>query len=243
MAIIIEDMGYSYRNGKAMLELPGALTYAFLPRAPYTQRLARLAHQHNKEIMVHLPMQDMSGNDLDPGALKLDMTRQDFYRTLLDNLDAVPHAVGANNHMGSLLTRHPGSMHWLMLGLKSYGNFYFVDSLTSKHSVAVDVAQEGLVDSLARDIFLDHSRDQDSIGRQFDRLVRIAKRAGTAIGIGHPYPETITVLRQKLANLPQSTVSLVKASTLVRKNSEQPATWHASSSPWHKAAKNSKPSP
>lgn len=243
IAIIIDDMGYSYRYGKAMLELPGALSYAFLPHAPFTKRLAKLAQKHEKEILVHLPMQDMSGNDLDPGALQIDMTRQAFFRTLLDNLDAVPGAVGANNHMGSLLTRHPGAMDWLMLGLKSYGNLFFIDSLTSTQSVAVKIAHEQGVNSMARDVFLDHQRDHQLIGRQFDQLVRIAQRTGQAIGIGHPYPETLAVLRQKLANLPQSAVSLVYASSLVQPNPKRPQTWHASSSPLPKVVKNSKRSP
>ncbi|MBF0256051.1 MAG: divergent polysaccharide deacetylase family protein [Gammaproteobacteria bacterium] len=243
IAIIIDDMGYSYRHGKAMLDLPGEITYAFLPHAPFTQRLSQLARQRGKEIMVHLPMQDLSGNSLDEGGLKLDMTRQSFFRTLLDSLDAVPYAVGANNHMGSLLTRHPGSMHWLMLGLKSYGDLFFIDSLTSEDSVALSVAAESGVASRSRDVFLDHQRDTASISRQFDQLIARGRRSGRAIGIGHPYPETLQVLRQKLANLPQSAVSLVKTSTLVGKSSEQQQIWHASSSPSPKAAKNSKPSP
>ncbi|MEO5342543.1 MAG: divergent polysaccharide deacetylase family protein [Gammaproteobacteria bacterium SHHR-1] len=243
MAIIIDDMGYSLRNGKAMLELPGEITYSFLPHAPYTPRLVQLAERRNKEIMVHLPMQDLTGKELDPGGLTLNMGRQDFFRTLLDSLDAVPQAVGANNHMGSLLTRHAGPMHWLMLGLKSYGDLFFIDSLTHNQSIALDIAQEAQVDSLARDVFLDHQRNPASIGRQFDQLLRIAQQRGQAIGIGHPYPETITVLRQKLANLPQSAVSLVKASHLLDPNRERTPLWHASSSPWPQAVKNSKPSP
>jgi polysaccharide deacetylase 2 family uncharacterized protein YibQ len=243
MAIIIDDMGYSLRNGKAMLELPGELTYSFLPHAPYTSQLVQLAEHYQKEILVHLPMQDESGRDLDPGGLTLGMNRQDFFRTLLDSLDAVPQAVGANNHMGSLLTRQPGPMHWLMLGLKSYGNLFFIDSLTSHQSIALEIAQEAEVASLARDVFLDHHRDRASIARQYDQLIRIAQRNGTAIGIGHPYPETIEILRQKLANLPKSAVSLVKASRLLGNNTENIPIWHASSSPWPKAAKNSKPLP
>jgi polysaccharide deacetylase 2 family uncharacterized protein YibQ len=243
IALIMDDMGYSQRRGMEALQLDGDITFSFLPHAPYTRRLAGEAHLRKKEIMVHLPMQSINANELDQGALEMDMTRRGFYRTLLNNLDAVPHAVGANNHMGSLLTRHPGAMHWLMLGLKNYGDLFFVDSVTSDDSIARQIAAEDGVLSLSRDVFLDHNRNAKAIGRQFDRLIATAKRRGSAIGIGHPYPETLSVLRQKLANLPNSAVSLVKASELVKEYSENHPRWHVSSSPSPRVAKNSKQSP
>jgi uncharacterized protein len=238
IAIIIDDMGYSKGHGVEALELPGELTYAFLPHAPHTRPLALEAGRKHKEVIVHLPMQSIDGSELDDGALEMDMTRHAFFQTLLADLDAVPNAVGVNNHMGSLLTRHPGAMLWLMLGLKSYGELFFIDSLTSDDSVAREMARESDVPALGRDIFLDHERDPAAIARQFDRLLSIAQQRGSALAIGHPYPETIGVLRQKLVKLQDSAVSLVTASTLVAKSKRSPRQWHASSSPSPKVAKN-----
>lgn len=238
IAIIIDDMGYSKDHGLEVLGLPGELTLAFLPHAPHTHFLALEAGRQRKEVIAHLPMQSIDGNALDAGALEMDMTRRAFFQTLLADLDAVPNAVGVNNHMGSLLTRHPGAMLWLMLGLKSYGELFFIDSLTSDDSVARQMAMESDVPALGRDIFLDHDRDPAAIARQFDRLVAIAHQRGSAIAIGHPYPETIAVLRQKLVKLQDSAVSLVKASTLVATSKRSPHQWRASSSPSPKVAKN-----
>ena len=237
IAIVLDDMGYSYRSGSAALKLEGEITYAFLPKAPYTKRLAKKAHKRGKEIIVHLPMQSMTGHALDEGALVMDMTRRHFYKTLLQDIDAVPHAVGANNHMGSLLTRPPGAMQWLMTGLKSYGNLYFIDSVTSDDSVAGRIAKESEVPTAKRDVFLDHDRNRKTIERQFKRLLRTAKKRGSAIGIGHPYPETLAVLRKMLPKLAQHGVVLVKASKLVHTSKGQ-KTWLASSSRSPKVAKN-----
>jgi uncharacterized protein len=228
IAVIIDDMGYSYRSGAKALQLPGEVTFAFLPKAPYTQKLAKSAHRKGKEIMVHLPMQSITGHTLDEGALVMDMTRRHFYLTLLQDIDAVPNAVGVNNHMGSLLTRHPGAMQWLMKGLKTYGGLYFIDSITSDDSVAGSIAAENGVPTASRDVFLDHHRDRKKIRHQFQRLIKTAKANGAAVGIGHPYPETMAVLREMFPKLAQQGVTLVKASKLVKATPRRQKKWRAS---------------
>ena|GEM_PF-4132293 len=45
-----------------------------------------------------------------------------------------------------------------------------------------------------RDVFLDNETDTAAIEKQLRLLFLIAEQRGLAIGIGHPYPETIEVL-------------------------------------------------
>src|SRR5690606_23829095 len=110
-----------------------------------------------------------------------------------DNLAAVPHVRGVNNHMGSLITRHPGHMTWLMQDLARDGLF-FVDSYTHPQSVALEMAREGGVPAARRDVFLDHVAEPEAIAHQFRRLLARARSDGHAIGIGHPYPATLAFL-------------------------------------------------
>lgn len=230
ITIIIDDMGNHGGWGEAALAVPGPVTYAFLPHTPHANRLARKAHAAGKEVMLHLPMQSHDGNALGPGALTLHMTETAFKRTLEDNLKAVPHVKGVNNHMGSLLTRHPGAMAWLMQGIRSRGGLFFIDSRTTLATVARQLAVEYQVPSANRDVFLDNDRDPDAISRQFDQLLKRARRQGYAIGIGHPYPETSQVLAQRLADMETLGVRLIPASEMV--NYQRSRTlWHASSSP------------
>lgn len=217
ISIVIDDMGDQLDAGQRALQLPGAVTYAFLPHTPHSHDLAEAAHRLGKEVMLHLPMQAMGSNNLlGPGALTLDMSREHFIHTLQGNLQAVPHIAGVNNHMGSLLTRHPGHMQWLMETLKQrHPALYFIDSRTTHHTVARQLAGEHGVPARQRDVFLDDDPDQEAVQRQFRRLIDKAQRQGSAIGIGHPYDTTLTVLAQMIPRLAANGIELVPASALI----------------------------
>lgn len=239
ITIIIDDMGNHGGWGDAALTVPGPVTYAFLPHTPHANRLAKQAHASGKEVMLHLPMQSHEGNPLGPGALTLHMTEIAFKRTLDDDLNAIPHARGLNNHMGSLLTRHPGAMAWLMQGMRERGDLFFVDSRTTLATVAQQLALEYGVPSASRDVFLDNDRNPQAIDRQFAQLLKRARRQGYAIGIGHPYPETTRVLAQRLGGLSALGIRLIPASEMIEYQRSR-TLWHASSSPSPTVAKSSK---
>jgi len=227
IAIIIDDLGNSPRDEQA-IHLPGAVACAFLPHTPHAQRLAKLAHQNNKEVLLHAPMQSMhDGKRLGPGSLTLDMTESEFVKAIQDSLASVPHVQGINNHMGSLLTRHPGHMLWLMQEINRHGDLFFVDSRTTKHSVARMVANENNVPSLARDVFLDAEEGEAFVEKQFDRLLKIARTHGYALGIAHPYPDTLKILQKRLNQLDAEKIDLVPISTLLKRRQGSDA-WQVS---------------
>ena len=230
IAIIIDDLGYREDTGQQASALPGPVACAVLPHAPYSHYLAVLAHRRHKEVILHLPMESVDQRPLDRGGLTLHMTHREFLQTLGGDLAAVPYVVGVNNHMGSLMTRHPGDMAWLMRALKRLGLF-FVDSRTSRYTVAQKVAiQQGLPNT-RRNVFLDDNRDPAAIRRQFRRLVSRARRDGTALAIGHPYPHTMAVLRQELGRLSRYGVRLVSVRRLIALQHPARRTWQASLSP------------
>lgn len=242
ISIIIDDIGYRLKAGTRAIELPGAIAYAFLPHTPHAITLAKLAHSHNKEIMLHAPMQaaDAEKNRLlGPGALTMEMNEQQIINTLQADLASIPHVIGINNHMGSLLTRHPGHMLWVMRELNRQGNLFFVDSLTSNQSVASQVANEFSVPALQRDIFLDHLADEAHINRQFDKLITLAKRRGSAVAIAHPYEETLNVLEKRLLELESLEINLIPVSVMIQQRRDPQ--WQASLSHSPKAVKSLKP--
>lgn len=242
LALIIDDLGDNFARGRAALELPGPITYSILPQTPYAGRLATMAHEQGKEVMLHQPMDSRTGNRLGPGGLTLHMTREQFIATLKANLESVPYAKGINNHMGSLLTRHPGHMAWLMEELRHHGGLYFVDSRTTSKSVALQIAGEYGLPSLSRSVFIDHTAEPLEIARQLVRLTQMAQRFGDVVAIGHPYPETVAVLKHWLEHLDILGLKLVPVSALMN---EQPQRsdrlWQASLSPSQKVSKSSKP--
>lgn len=243
IAIIIDDMGRQLTAGRRVIALPGPVACAFLPHGPYTDALARTAHVRDKEILLHLPMQAMDSRRLDAGGLRLDMTQRAFLSTLQDNLGRVPHVQGVNNHMGSLLTRHPGHMLWLMQALRDQGGLFFVDSRTSRHTIARRIAREQAVPSIERDVFLDDDVSVEAVREQFARLLRLARQQGSAVAIGHPHASTLQVLEAQLPRLSEQGVRLVPVSRLVQQQYVRDSQWRLSLSPLPRAAKNSRPSP
>ncbi len=231
ISIIIDDLGNLRDRDLRAIRLPWAITYAFLPHTPHARELAKLANRLNKEVMLHLPMEAMERNRLGPGALTLAMTRQQFLQQLRDDITAIPHLAGINNHMGSLLTQHPGHMRWLMQELGEHDTLYFVDSYTTKGSVAIQAANENWVPNIRRDVFLDSDRDPARIRAELRRTVRLAREHGIALAIGHPYPETLTVLEQELPRLAAEGIDILPVSQLLDKHMQRFRTWRAFLSP------------
>lgn len=102
--------------------------------------------------------------------------------------------MGINNHMGSRFTRDGRAMGDFMTLVRGSGLF-FVDSLTSPASVGYSLAREMGVKTGRRQVFLDNVREEAQITAQLHQLLAIAERQGGAIGIGHPYPQTLAALR------------------------------------------------
>jgi polysaccharide deacetylase 2 family uncharacterized protein YibQ len=152
---------------------------------------------------------------LGPGALTNAMSREQMQSVLEAGLASIPHVSGLNNHMGSALTREPRAMGWVMEWMSRSGQLYFVDSLTSSASVALRSANAAGLRAIGRDVFLDPTADSAIVRRQFQRLVELAREHGTGLAIGHPYPETLGVLRQVLLKPSNFGVELVSVRELI----------------------------
>lgn len=221
ISIIIDDMGYRLSAGNRAINLPGALTYSFLPHSPYSATLSKFAYDQSKEIMLHLPMEAESGNKLGPGGLTEGMTEKQFSQVLESSIEAIPHASGFNNHMGSLLTKNQLWMTRLMREVAIDKKLFFVDSKTTSQSIALQTARtEGLKTS-KRDIFIDHEESVEFIQRQLKKLIKRAKSKGTALAIAHPKKITLAVLEKWLPELEANGIKLVSVSTLINLQQEK----------------------
>ncbi|WP_404401133.1 divergent polysaccharide deacetylase family protein [Idiomarina seosinensis] len=216
IAIIIDDIGNNRTDLDAAL-LPGNLTFAVLPFTPYSRAFALRAHHQQKEIILHAPMQALNGNRLGPGGLTSLMSAAEVKLALQRSLDAVPHVVGVNNHMGSYFTQLPQPMRAVMETLQ-HRRLYFIDSRTSEFSIAETTAAEYGVPVAHRHVFLDNQTDDYYLQQQWHQLIRQARRQGQAIGIGHPYPQTLAFLKRQLPKLAQQNIELVFASQLTKQD-------------------------
>ncbi len=242
IAIVIDDLGYNYRKDLEVAQIHPQLTLAVLPTGPYARREVTQFSQQGREIMLHLPMQSVAhGNALEPIVLNLDMSELGFKTWIEAFLRAYPEAVGVNNHMGSLLTQHPGHMAWLMQVLKHHGHLYFIDSRTDKRTVAAELAHEYALPHTQRDVFLDAgSGTIEDVWEQLRRLDHLATRQGFALAIGHPHPLTLQALRQGIPWLVARGHQIVPASQYIRNKEETQCP--ECLSPSLKVVKSSKPS-
>nr|VFJ96322.1 MAG: Uncharacterized conserved protein YibQ, putative polysaccharide deacetylase 2 family [Candidatus Kentron sp. LFY] len=216
VSVIVDDLGYRLAEGIRAVNLPGPITLSIIPHTPHAQKLSDLAHRLGKEILLHMPMESKANHYLEPGGLTTRMTRAESIKAVRAGIDSLPHAKGINNHMGSLLTRQKKPMRWLMEAILQHEkNLYFVDSRTTADTIAATTAKQYGIPTLQRDVFLDHEPNANAILAQLHRMVRKARAQGTALGLAHPYPETLDVLKHALPQLEDRGITLVPVSTLL----------------------------
>jgi polysaccharide deacetylase 2 family uncharacterized protein YibQ len=196
LSLIIDDLGQSLPRDRRVLGLPGPVTAAIMPDTPHATEFAREAQRAGKIVILHMPMDPATG----PFAWHPDLPIEELEKRLNAAFKRVPYTAGINNHMGSRMTAQPAAMAWLMADLQRRHKF-FVDSRTSAQTVAAQQAQKIDLASVSRDVFLDDERTEEAIFAQLQTAISLAHRQGSAVMIGHPYPQTLAVLERELPKL------------------------------------------
>ncbi len=215
IAIVIDDLGADRARSARAAALPGPLTLSYLSYAPDIADQARQSRAAGHEIMLHLPMEPEGRDNPGAGALFVRMTSDDIRARTASALDALPLAVGLNNHMGSRFTRDAQAMAPVLQEVAARG-LLFVDSRTSGSSVAGQVATSMGVANAGRDIFLDNEIDGMAVRKQLAELERTANRRGHAIAIGHPHDATLDALAAWIPTMNSRGLQLVPVSAIVR---------------------------
>lgn len=200
LAIVIDDVGHNYAQGRRIIDLPVPVALAILPQTHAAIRLAEEAHAEGQTVILHLPMENGAGLSIGPGGLYSSMPRAQLLASLNDSLGRFAPIQGVNNHMGSRLTAERAPMDWLMAELQSRGLF-FIDSRTTAQTQAAFAADAAGVRNLSRDVFLDNQREPEAIDRAFQHSLALARKNGSALVIGHPYPQTLDYLERWLPGL------------------------------------------
>jgi polysaccharide deacetylase 2 family uncharacterized protein YibQ len=218
VAIIIDDMGNSLEAIEAVCRLNLPITVAVLPYSPLAHETASIARRSNLEVILHLPLESLYNeydNNHTRGIIHSDMSPEEIIRSVADSLREVPFIDGVNTHMGSRITSDPALIRIVLSQLKGRG-LYFIDSRTTADSVAYDVARQIGIPCAYRHVFLDSEIDEGFIRNQLLRLFQLARQNGGAVGIGHPSPETLKVLKETLPLVNRYGLQAVFASEIVR---------------------------
>jgi polysaccharide deacetylase 2 family uncharacterized protein YibQ len=214
LALVIDDLGYAEPElVRRLCSLPIAFSVAVLPYQEHTTESADIASSFGKEVLLHFPMEGIPGKDPGPDALLYALPEDELRARARKALWAVPHIVGTNNHMGSRLTADRTKIRVVLEEVKAR-KIWFLDSRTTKDTVAHTVAHELGLKTAQRNVFLDDDKAFAEIEKQWLRALALAKKDGTAIVIGHIYPETVEAL-EKLVRRDKDEVRFVKAGEVV----------------------------
>ncbi len=223
VAIIIDDMGYSLKAINDICSIKKPLTVSILPFSPLAQETARIAHQNNLEVMLHLPLESLNiqeGNGIE-GIITSGMSQEETRQAIETDLAQLPYLSGVNNHMGSKITAAEPQMRIILENLKKR-DLFFIDSRTTGRSLAYKLSRSLGIPSAYRHIFLDTENKEDYIKRKFIELLRTAQKKGEAVGICHPGEETLKVLKEAFSLADKYNIELVYASQIVHRPPHQP---------------------
>lgn len=222
MALMLDDMGGVMETSQRALDiLPAGVTFSFFPWSSEGVALAYVARGQGHEIMIHVPMEPQPHGSLildpGPGALKVGMAPAQIGKIMEQNLAPLEDiAVGVNNHMGSAFTQWEPGMRAVLTVLQREG-MLFLDSKTA-YPTATQEADKGLqLPVLYRNVFLDHDPTPEEVRKELERAVKLARKDGEVMVIGHPLPVTLDVLEKELPGVVSSGVALVPVTDLLRK--------------------------
>lgn len=223
IAIVIDDMGPNGHETRRALRLSAPITFAFLPYAKGVRALAAEAKSAGHELIVHVPMQPLDSRQ-NPGrqALLTSLDPAEIRRRLAWNLAQFDGYVGINNHMGSRFTADAAGMRIVMAELAPR-QLFFLDSRTIGRTAARATAAEHGVPLLERDVFLDDTDTAAAVAAQLEQTLRVARRQGKAIAIGHPRRLTLDALERWLPRIVAEGYQLVPLSRILAETVQTPA--------------------
>lgn len=223
LTLVIDDLGRNPARDGRVLALPGPVALAILPDTRHAARLAERAHAAGKTVMLHLPMAPATG----PYAWQPELEPKQLQQRLALALEKVPHASGVNNHMGSQMTELRQPMLALMTELQTR-HLFFLDSRTNARTVAAAAAQEVELASLSRDIFLDDDPSPSAVAAQFQSAIRLARKQGSVVIIGHPHASTLAMLERELPRLQAQGIDWVDIGQMIATRGNRAMAAHGS---------------
>jgi polysaccharide deacetylase 2 family uncharacterized protein YibQ len=215
VAICVDDFGFFNDSlVKDFLALDVPFTISVIPGLKYSEKISRAAADAGKVLLCHLPMEAEQG-EWDSGEIPLirvSMKSGEIEKALARALETTPGAVGISNHMGSKATADAKVMETVLRVCRARG-LYFFDSLTTPHSVAQKVAKKLGVPEAMNDLFIDNVAGDTR--ENMKKLLSIATRRGSAIGIVHVRKETLEDLRWMIDEARKEGIDFITISELI----------------------------
>lgn len=192
LAIIIDDV--STRRQLNSIQATGVkMTPSIFPPSQRSMTSHKLA-TGLKHYMIHLPMESGSAQfNKQTKTLITTFSKAQIEARAKELRTLFPTARYINNHTGSVFTDDYEAMQTLYAALRNEG-FVFVDSRTIASTKVPKITGEFGDAYVARDVFIDNEHNVPYIHKQLQKAVKMAKKKGYAIAIGHPHKMTMKAL-------------------------------------------------
>lgn len=213
LAIVIDDAGRDLDSQHIYEQMGIPLTLAVMPDQVHTRDAARSWRAHGLPVILHQPMESVSGIGMEPKVILTSMSDAVIRQMLRDSLSQLPEAIGINNHQGSKATIDARTMDIVMNELHHRGLFFF-DSHTNSTTAADKAAKTYGVPYVRNDLFVDNSASVSDICAMIQEGADRAKKKGTYIIIGHCRPHTAEAFRQMVPKLKAQGIEFVYLSSL-----------------------------
>lgn len=215
LAVVIDDAGRDLESQHVYESLGIPLTLAVMPNQVHTRDAALSWHAHGLPVILHQPMESVSGIGMESKAILTSMGDEEIRSLLKSSLSQVPEAVGINNHQGSKATTDRHTMDVVMNELH-HRRLFFFDSRTNSTTAADAAAASYGVPYVRNDLFVDNEADVAAISAMIREAAKRAQKYGTYVIIGHCRPKTAEAFRQMVPQLEKEGIQFVYVSSLAK---------------------------
>ena len=219
ITIIITDIGLNLNNSNEAINiLPEQVGLALSPYARNIQSWMDRVRKTGHEGFLMIPTEPLSYPSNDPGPHTL-MTNDDPIDNLakLDwLLNQVTGYVGVINHMGSKFTTEEEALTPILTELQNK-NLMFIDSRSTRFSVASQIAQNLGMPSAKNDRYIDNVLTKVEIQKHLDELEKTAVKLGTALGLARAVPLSINEISEWADTLANTGIELVPVTAIANR--------------------------
>lgn len=193
VAIVVGGLGLSQTGTqRAIRNLPDSVTLAFAATGNSLQRWMQDARQQGHEILLQVPFEpfDYPANDPGRGTLLTTGSAKDNLANLHQAMARISNYTGVMNYMGARFLSDPNAFEPVARDVAARG-LLFLDDGSSARTLTGEYAKALGMPYAFGDLQLDAQLEELAILQKLDELERIARRKGSAIGIGSAFDETI----------------------------------------------------
>ena len=197
IAIVLDDAGYNYQSADIFYQSQLPITFALIPDLPNSYEHYKKINNAGMDVILHIPMEPEKGADfVEKQAILVSMSNQEITDKLKVFFNHYPNAIGMNNHMGSRAVKDFRVINTILDFAKSR-HIFWLDSKTTPASVSYKVAKEKNIKYMERDVFLDNENTEAYAEKAMEQLIKIAKKRGYGIGIGHVQSDKLYPVLEK----------------------------------------------